>query len=78
MTEGSSKGLTWGTLVAGVVSAFALAVIGCLQPIASDDRAGPFGSSLPGSADASRGQPGLTSRESAQRTGDNRPPLARH
>ena len=73
MTKGSSKGLTWGTLLAGIVSAFALTAIGCIKPMASPDSASRFGASLPGSPDAGRAQPGFLSRESAQRGGDNRP-----
>ena len=78
MTEGSSKGLTWGTLLAGIVSAFALAAIGCVKPMSARDGAGPLGSSLPGASDAGRAQPGFVSHESVQRHGDSRLPSARH
>ncbi len=78
MTEGSSKGLTWGTLVAGVVSAFALAAIGCVKPLAAGDGASPLGSSLPGASDEGRAQPSFVSRESVQRPGDGRLPSTRH
>ena len=33
MTEGSSKGLTWATLLAGVLSAAWLAIAGCIKPV---------------------------------------------
>jgi hypothetical protein len=79
MTEGSSKGLTWGTLVAGVVSALALIVIGCAKPMAATrDSAGLLGSDLPGASDAVRAQPGFVPRESVQRPGDSRLPPERH
>lgn len=70
MTEGSSKGLTWGTLLAGVVSALALTAIGCVKPLAATrDGAGPLGSALSGAAAPGRAQPGFVSRESAPRPG---------
>jgi hypothetical protein len=79
MTEGSSKGLTWGTLLAGVVSALALIVIGCVKPMATTrDSSGLLGSGLQGSADAVRAQPGFVSRDSVQRPGDNRVSPGRH
>ena len=77
MTEGSSKGLTWGTLVAGVVSAFALAAIGCVKPLAARDSAGPLGSSQSGSPDAHAAPASFSSRESAQRARDNHSSPAR-
>ena len=70
MTEASSKGLTWGTLLAGVVSALALAMIGCVKPVAAArDGADPLGSALSGASAPGRAQPGFVSRESAQRPG---------
>jgi hypothetical protein len=71
MTEGSSKSLTWGTLLAGVLSAAALAAIGCVKPIASRDGASPLGVNLPGSADPRGPQQRYISRETPQRSGDN-------
>ncbi|KNZ34166.1 MAG: hypothetical protein AD742_01825 [Methylibium sp. NZG] len=52
MTEASSKGLTWATLVAGVVSAFALAAIGCIKPMPVHDDAGGSRDSSQRAADA--------------------------
>jgi hypothetical protein len=68
MTKASSKGLTWGTLLAGVVSALALAVIGCVKPAAATRvGADPLGSALSGASAPGRAQPGFVSTESAQR-----------
>ena len=78
MTESSSKGLTWGTLLAGVVSALLLVAIGCVKPLTSRDGAGPLGSSLPGSSDSRSPHQSFVSRESAQRPGDSGPRSSRH
>ena len=73
MTESSSKGLTWATLVAGVASALVLAVIGCVKPIAADNsgdrlRSGAGPSPEPGAMQR------FVSQESTQRSrADNRP-----
>lgn len=65
MTEGSSKGLTWATLVAGVVSAALLAIIGCVKPVQGGDHR--TGLRLDRSPFAGAG-------ESAQRFGSHEPP----
>jgi hypothetical protein len=78
MTESSSKGLTWGTLLAGVVSALLLVAIGCVKPLASRDGTGPLGSNLQGSSESQSPQQRFVSRESAPRSGDNGPRSSRH
>ena len=77
MTEGSSKGLTWGTLLAGVLSALALAAIGCVKPIGSRDGAGPLGVNS-GSGDSGGVQQRYISRETSPRSGDNLPASTQH
>ena len=80
MTEASSKGLTWGTLVAGVASAFALAAIGCIKPMpARDDGFDGFGGPLlSGSQDAGPALTRLRFTDAAQRASDAVAPSARH
>ena len=77
MTESSSKGLTWGTLLAGVVSALLLAAIGCVKPRASRDGGGPLGSSMPGASESRSPQQSFVSHESAPRSSDNGPRSSR-
>ncbi len=69
MTESSSKGLTWGTLLAGVLSALALAAIGCVKPMVSRDGANPLGVNSPGSGTSGSEQQRFISRESTPRSG---------
>lgn len=78
MTEGSSKGLTWGTLLAGVLSAAALAAIGCVKPVAERDGASPLGVNLPGSTDSRAPQQRYISRDTGVRSGDNLSRSSRH
>ena len=70
MTEGSSKGLTWATLAAGVVSAALLVAIGCLRPMAARDAAGNLRSGMPTGSERDGAQQRYISNESAQRPGD--------
>jgi hypothetical protein len=70
MTEGSSKGLTWGTLLAGVLSAVALAAIGCVKPMAGHDGASPLGVNLPGASEPGNAQQRYISRETSPRAGN--------
>ena len=78
MTEGSSKGLTWATLLAGVASAVLLAIIGCVKPVQGGDN--PTGLRLDFSPFSAPGvsPQRFVRQESAQRPGNsNRQPSHR-
>lgn len=62
--------------MAGVLSALALAAIGCVTPMDSRNGAGPLGTALSASAGADP-QQSFVSRELPLRPGDNRLPSSR-
>ena len=64
MTESSSKGLTWATFLAGVVSALLLAAIGCVKPLSASD----VGNRLPSAEGVGGQQQRYISPESIRRT----------
>lgn len=70
MTEGSSKGLTWATLAAGVVSALLLVAIGCVRPLAGRDDAGNARTGLMSGSERDGPQQRYISNESVQRSRD--------
>ena len=78
MTEGSSKGLTWATLAAGLVSAALLVAIGCIRPMIERDAAGNFRSGMPAGSERDGAQPRYLSNESAERARDADPRSAPH
>ncbi len=78
MTDGSSKGLTWGTLLAGVLSALALIAIGCVKPMAGRDTASPLGVHLPGAAEPGAARQRYITREAGPRSGGSAPRSSQH